>query len=206
MVDSLIRQNSLKDYTGVQMVAYPGEGNAHLTNEMYTEISDDPRNKFKSDQKENCKGKERDIDIDSGNFAGGYTLAKPIANKLQLLKIQLEMTQTDSGYSMAKRISTKDNYGGNCTQSSSDLVASNDYEDSPEGVYDQSKTRINMNDVDVYDRATDGTYDTANHCTKQRTEDDDIAYDHFTGPKTIDNYELVMRHNKVVSDDTNGGN
>lgn len=184
------------------MVAYPDASNEYMsdsnvTNDMITEVSADPRNKFESKHKENSKGKEKDI---VNNYSvSRYSLAKPIADKSQLPNMQHGMTETDSGYSMVKRIS-KENF----TQSMPDLVTCNDYEDSPEGVYDQSKRRRNMNDVDVYDRATDGTYDTANHCAKLRTESDDIAYDHFTGPKTNDNYELVMRHNKVAIDDTYG--
>ncbi|VDI15735.1 Hypothetical predicted protein, partial [Mytilus galloprovincialis] len=200
MVGSLKRQSSLKDYTGIQMVAYPGEGDKHLTRD----ISDNSQNRYVSDQKESFKRKERKID--SAKCAGEYTLAKPIPNKLQSSNIQLEITTSDCGYSMAKRISKEDKDGENCIQSNSDFVASNDYQDSTEGVYDQAKTRRNMNDVDVYARATDGTYDTANHCTKRRTENDDIAYDHFTGPKTNDNYDLVITHNQVVGDDTYGVN
>lgn len=189
------------------MVAYPDASNEclsdnNVTNDIMTEVSADPRNKFESKHEENRKGKERDIV--NNNSVIRYSLAKPIADKSQLPNMQHEITETDSGYSMVKRISKENKDDGNFTQSISDLVTDNDYEDSPEGFYDQSKTRRNKNDADVYDRATDGTYDTANHCAKLRTESDDIAYDHFTGPKTNDNYELVMRHNKVAIDDTYG--
>lgn len=207
VVGSRLRENSLKDYTGVQMVAYPVESNIQLkeknpTNNMDTVISGDPQDKFENDQNENLKGKRIDIEIE--NSATGYSLVKPISNQLQLPNMQLEMLQAESGYSLAKRISKEHNNKGNCGQRSSNNVASNDYEVSQEGVYDQSNGRRSKNDAGVYDRAVDNTYDTANQSTKQQT--DDNAYDHFTGPKTNDNYELIMRHNQVVSDETYGVN
>lgn len=207
VVGSALQRTSLKDYTGVQMVAYPGESNVQLTkdnptNNMYTVVSGDPQNTFENDQIDHFKGKRIDIEIEKS--ATGYSLVRPNPNELPLPNMQLQMSQADSGYSLAKQISKEHNNKGNYGHSSSDNITSKDYEISPEGVYDRSNSRRNKNDIDVYDRAVDNTYDTADHNNKQRTDDDGNAYDHFIGPKTNDNYEQVMRNNKVVSNDTYG--
>ncbi|CAG2188545.1 unnamed protein product [Mytilus edulis] len=207
VVGFALPRNSLKDYTGVQMVAYPGESSVQLTTDKpiintYTVVSGDTQNKFKNDQIDHFKGKRIDIEIE--HSATGYSLVRPNSNELQLPNMQLQMSQADSGYGLAKRISKEHNNKGNYSHSSSDNITSKDYEISPEGVYDRSNSRRNKNDIDVYDRAVDNTYDTADHNNKQRTDDDGNAYDHFIGPKTNDNYEQVIRNNKVVSDDTYG--
>ncbi|XP_076072337.1 uncharacterized protein LOC143044284 [Mytilus galloprovincialis] len=207
VVGSALQRTSLKDYTGVQMVAYPGESNIQLTkdnptNNMYTVVSGDPQNKFENDQIDHLKGKRIDIEIEKS--ATGYSLVRPNPNELPLPNMQLQISQADSGYSLAKQISKEHNNKGNYGHSSSDNITSKDYEISPEGVYDRSNSRRNKNNINVYDRAVDNTYDTADHNNKQRTDDDGNAYDHFIGPKTNDNYEQVMRNNKVVSNDTYG--
>ncbi|XP_052071278.1 uncharacterized protein LOC127709690 isoform X2 [Mytilus californianus] len=195
------RHNSVKDYTGIQMIAYPDD--IATKSEVKSHPNDIVTENSKKDHSQDLElNRINNGTVDNGS---AYSLAKPILNDPHLSDMKIEMTETDNGYSMAKRIS-KLNTNPNDPPYSLHLTTINSYEDSQEGVYDQTKNGRYEKDTDVYDRATDSTYDTA-HGTKQHMGDEDNAYDHFTGPKTTDNYEIVTRHNnKAICDETYGVN
>lgn len=194
------------------MIAYPVDsfaqvaGSSRHFNDKYQDISGhfDTENQEEHTINPSKRLDNKDINNEIGNIGNAYTLAKPIFNDPHLSNLKIEMADTDNGYTMAKRIS-KENTNPNDIQYGYHLVTSNNYEDSLEGVYNQTNNERHENNTNVYDRAIDSTYDTA-HGTKQHMGDEGNAYDHFTGPKTTDNYELVTRKNIVVSDDTYGVN